>query len=202
MQRFSVWELQILIKQKLLEIRKLKLRNVIKEYREDLNLTDGVGMEIIQPQNIFRAESLVHQMKKLIVENAQSLTYFWSTVSTDQSFSRFLEINEKIYQSSREIKLAWRELKKLVPQNIEVASLYCDFLHNCQNDTLKSKEIFVKSYVFNERINRRVVDKVWQSPLTYVFGDDTCCIRISASKENYGKIIEASQNCLRIFGYS
>ena len=108
---------------------------------------------------------------------------------------RFLEINANIYVLSRNIKTIWNELKKIAPSNLEASAVYCDYLINCQNATLKSKSIYLKALMLKERIRSMDTGKSWQCPYKYLFNNDAMVIRASASKENFGKIMDVSKNC-------
>ena len=82
----------------------------------------------------------------------------------------------------------------MVPQNMQAAQIYCDYLYHCQNAAFKSKQIYTKAFQLEQRIDMMIKDKSWQCPYRYLFSEDTIVIRASASKENFGKIMEASQN--------
>ena len=123
------------------------------------------------------------------------LTNFWGIVSSSSIFTKFLEINSNIYVLSRDIKLIWNELKVIAPCSLESSSIYCDYLINCQNATLKSRSIYMKALMLKERIRNMDDGKSWQCPYRYIFNDDTLVVRASASKENFGKIMDVSKNC-------
>ena len=199
-QKFSVSTLQIDIETQLDSIRKDKLAEVLKDYRNDLQ-QESSGGEILDPRKILEFEADLKKFKYQTIETAVVLVNFWQMVISYSSFTMFLETNRKVYLSAKEIRVLWRNLKSISPYNLESTKVYSDYLSYVQNNSYKAKQVFLEAFYFRERVKNMTKNNLWTS-LSFIFQENSLVVRASASSENLGRIIDISKNCMAVFGYN
>lgn len=155
----------------------------------------------IDIRNVILYEEKYEHFVSLLSKSANLHLEFWKELENSQPNLQHLNKNgEKILKKEPKIKYKWKDLNFLYQHDPKAEAIYGKFLINILGK--HDEGLTHLSYAIKKEENKKNAVAIIEKASNLLFNDNTAVIVSSAMQLNQGKILKASNNTNKIFGFA